>query len=219
MTRRGRPASDVGRGRPSPPSSSSAACPVAARPPRRSCSRTSATRSSTTCRRAAARPRRARGLGPQRVRARRDRPRRARRRRDDGPRRDARALEGRGIRPQVVFLEASDDVLIRRFSETRHRHPLGDERGIADPIAERTAPARPSAPRRTSSSTRPTCPPPAARAPLRRARDVRPSATSSRSSHQLRLQARRPARGRTSSSTSASWRTRSISPSCARSPG
>jgi UPF0042 nucleotide-binding protein len=35
-----------------------------------------------------------------------------------------------------VFLEASDDVLIRRFSETRHRHPLGEERGIASSIAE-----------------------------------------------------------------------------------
>ena len=46
------------------------------------------------------------------------------------------ALEGRGIRPRVVFLEASDEVLIRRFCETRHRHPLGDERGIASSIAE-----------------------------------------------------------------------------------
>ncbi len=46
------------------------------------------------------------------------------------------ALEGRGIRPRVIFLEASDDVLIRRFSETRHRHPLGDERGIASSIAK-----------------------------------------------------------------------------------
>jgi UPF0042 nucleotide-binding protein len=46
------------------------------------------------------------------------------------------ALEGRGIRPRVVFLEASDDVLIRRFSETRHRHPLGDEQGIATSISE-----------------------------------------------------------------------------------
>ena len=45
------------------------------------------------------------------------------------------ALEGRGIRPRVVFLEASDDVLIRRFSETRHRHPLADSRGIASSIA------------------------------------------------------------------------------------
>lgn len=45
------------------------------------------------------------------------------------------ALEGRGIRPQVFFLEARDDVLIRRFSETRHRHPLGEGRGIAAAIA------------------------------------------------------------------------------------
>ena len=54
------------------------------------------------------------------------------------------ALEGRGIRPQVIFLEASDDVLIRRFSETRHRHPLANgrstqaaihlERRLLDPI-------------------------------------------------------------------------------------
>jgi RNase adapter protein RapZ len=46
------------------------------------------------------------------------------------------ALEGRGIQPRVVFLEARDEVLIRRFSETRHRHPLGDQRGIASSIAE-----------------------------------------------------------------------------------
>lgn len=49
------------------------------------------------------------------------------------------ALEGRGIRPVIIFLEARDDVLIRRFSETRHRHPLADERGIAAAIElERT---------------------------------------------------------------------------------
>lgn len=46
------------------------------------------------------------------------------------------ALEGRGIVPRIVFLEARDDVLIRRFSETRHRHPLNDQRGIASSIAE-----------------------------------------------------------------------------------
>lgn len=46
------------------------------------------------------------------------------------------ALEGRGIRPQVVFLEARDDVLIRRFSETRHRHPLGGGRAIAAAVTE-----------------------------------------------------------------------------------
>jgi RNase adapter protein RapZ len=44
-------------------------------------------------------------------------------------------FEGRGIRPQVFFLEASDEVLIRRFSETRHRHPLSEGRGIAAAIA------------------------------------------------------------------------------------
>jgi RNase adapter protein RapZ len=46
------------------------------------------------------------------------------------------ALEGRGIKPRVIFLEARDDVLIRRFSETRHRHPLATKRGIAGSIAE-----------------------------------------------------------------------------------
>jgi RNase adapter protein RapZ len=46
------------------------------------------------------------------------------------------ALEGRGVVPQVFFLEARDDVLIRRFSETRHRHPLDtDDHGVADSIA------------------------------------------------------------------------------------
>jgi UPF0042 nucleotide-binding protein len=45
------------------------------------------------------------------------------------------AFEGRGIRPQVFFLEARDEILIRRFSETRHRHPLESDRGIADSIS------------------------------------------------------------------------------------
>lgn len=54
------------------------------------------------------------------------------------------ALESRGVRPQVFFLEASDEALIRRFSETRHRHPLANgrstqaameiERRLLDPI-------------------------------------------------------------------------------------
>ena len=46
------------------------------------------------------------------------------------------ALNGRGIRPQIFLLEASDEALIRRFSETRHRHPLEtDHRGIETAIA------------------------------------------------------------------------------------
>ena len=46
------------------------------------------------------------------------------------------ALEGRGIAPQIFFLEARDEVLIRRFSETRHRHPLEGRSGIAASIVE-----------------------------------------------------------------------------------
>ena len=30
----------------------------------------------------------------------------------------------RGVRPRVVFLEASDEALLNRFRETRRRHPL-----------------------------------------------------------------------------------------------
>jgi RNase adapter protein RapZ len=48
------------------------------------------------------------------------------------------ALQGRDLDPQVFFLEASDESLIRRFSETRHRHPLDKGAGIAASIqAER----------------------------------------------------------------------------------
>ncbi len=37
-------------------------------------------------------------------------------------------LRGEGHRLEVMFLDASDEVLLRRFSETRRRHPLsGDE--------------------------------------------------------------------------------------------
>ena len=45
------------------------------------------------------------------------------------------SLHGRGIEPQIFFLEAEDEILIRRFSETRHRHPLdtGDQ-GVAEAI-------------------------------------------------------------------------------------
>lgn len=46
------------------------------------------------------------------------------------------ALEGRGIRPTVVFLEASDETLVRRFSETRHRHPLAGDQGVEAAIVE-----------------------------------------------------------------------------------
>lgn len=35
---------------------------------------------------------------------------------------------------RIVFLEASDDVLVKRFSETRRRHPLGKTSGLLDGI-------------------------------------------------------------------------------------
>jgi len=50
------------------------------------------------------------------------------------------ALQGRDIEPQIFFLEAEDGILIRRYSETRHRHPLdtGDQ-GVASAIARERA--------------------------------------------------------------------------------
>lgn len=43
-------------------------------------------------------------------------------------------LSRRGITYQVLYLEASDEVLMRRFSETRRRHPLG--KGLVEGIRE-----------------------------------------------------------------------------------
>lgn len=38
------------------------------------------------------------------------------------------------VAPKVVFLEASDEVLVRRFSETRRRHPLAIDQPLIDSI-------------------------------------------------------------------------------------
>ncbi len=50
-------------------------------------------------------------------------------------------VKTRGHRVEVLFLEASDESLVRRFHETRRRHPLGDEgRNVPEAIrAERKA--------------------------------------------------------------------------------
>lgn len=40
-------------------------------------------------------------------------------------------LKSQGLDVHVLFLDASDDALVRRFSETRHRHPLGGKVGDA----------------------------------------------------------------------------------------
>jgi UPF0042 nucleotide-binding protein len=38
-----------------------------------------------------------------------------------------RKLEMDGVTPRFVFLDARDEVLIQRFSETRRRHPLAED--------------------------------------------------------------------------------------------
>ncbi|WP_324717301.1 RNase adapter RapZ [Carboxydochorda subterranea] len=48
------------------------------------------------------------------------------------------SLERRRIWYRILFLEASDEVLVRRFKETRRRHPLAPEGSVLDGIrAER----------------------------------------------------------------------------------
>jgi UPF0042 nucleotide-binding protein len=49
-------------------------------------------------------------------------------------------LKRRGHGVEVLFLEASEEALVRRFHETRRRHPLGGEGNVLDAIrAERKA--------------------------------------------------------------------------------
>src|SRR6059036_4126854 len=50
------------------------------------------------------------------------------------------ALRGRAHRVEVLFLEAGDEALVRRYHETRRRHPLAGEGSVLDGIrAERKA--------------------------------------------------------------------------------
>lgn len=43
-------------------------------------------------------------------------------------------LGSRGVRPKVVFLEASDETLVRRFENVRRPHPLQDDGRLVDGI-------------------------------------------------------------------------------------
>ncbi|MBI2773850.1 MAG: RNase adapter RapZ [Chloroflexi bacterium] len=45
-------------------------------------------------------------------------------------------LKKEGRPPHLLFFDASDEVLIRRYSETRHRHPLETPGGVVPSIAE-----------------------------------------------------------------------------------
>lgn len=40
-------------------------------------------------------------------------------------------LDEQGILYKVLFLDAPDDVLMRRYSETRRRHPISISEGIS----------------------------------------------------------------------------------------
>lgn len=44
-------------------------------------------------------------------------------------------LRAQGVATRVVFLDASDEVLLRRFEETRRRHPLADSERVVDGIS------------------------------------------------------------------------------------
>lgn len=46
------------------------------------------------------------------------------------------AVRHLGIRTEILYLEAADDVLVRRFSETRRRHPLAEDRSVTQGIRE-----------------------------------------------------------------------------------
>ena len=45
-------------------------------------------------------------------------------------------VERLGLRTEILYLEASDDVLVRRFSETRRRHPLAEDLSVPHGIRE-----------------------------------------------------------------------------------
>lgn len=45
-------------------------------------------------------------------------------------------LRRQGVKLEVLYLDATDEALIRRFSETRRRHPLSPEGGVPEGIAE-----------------------------------------------------------------------------------
>jgi UPF0042 nucleotide-binding protein len=68
-----------------------------------------------------------------------------------------RSLDERGMRPRILFLEASDDVLVRRFENVRRAHPLQGEGRLVDGIAaerELLAPLRDDADLVLDTSTR-----------------------------------------------------------------
>src|SRR5215203_6829839 len=55
---------------------------------------------------------------------------------DEVPRVFRRLKEMRNLHPVLIFLDASDEALVRRFSETRRPHPLAKDRSALEGIRE-----------------------------------------------------------------------------------
>jgi UPF0042 nucleotide-binding protein len=53
------------------------------------------------------------------------------------------ALRATNARVRVLFLDASDKVLVRRYTDTRRRHPLGEGEGIVETIERERASLEP----------------------------------------------------------------------------
>ena len=56
-------------------------------------------------------------------------------------------LDARGYRPRVLYLEASDEALIRRYEANRRQHPLQGGGRLADGVAAERAASRAAAQR------------------------------------------------------------------------
>src|SRR5690606_30948068 len=58
--------------------------------------------------------------------------------------REYKSIGAAGVsRPTLIFLDASDHELVRRFSETRRPHPLAPDRPVTEGITEERAALRP----------------------------------------------------------------------------
>ncbi|HET6906622.1 MAG TPA: RNase adapter RapZ [Rhodanobacteraceae bacterium] len=56
------------------------------------------------------------------------------------------ALTGSGVQAELLFLDSNEEVLLKRYSETRRKHPLSDgKRSLPDAIAEERRRLRPLA--------------------------------------------------------------------------
>ena len=106
-------------------------------------------------------------------------------------------LRQRGVTTRMLYLDAGDDVLVRRYEESRRRHPLSDSERVSDGIARERALLEPLVgrgrpPRRHVDPQRARAPRPPARAVL----GSRIGSDVAGERRVVRLQARAPARRR-----------------------